>query len=197
MRPAARGRPAHRLRQHPGRLRHGLRLLRQRHRRRRPQPASRRDPRTAAARPQPAARRRAPDAHRRHGHGRAAGQPRQPARRPGRRHARPTGSASAPGTSHISTVGLPAKIRQLADLGKQYHLAVSLHAPNDELRNRIVPTNDKTGLAAILEAADYFYAQDRPAGDVRVRAAARPERPAASTRPSWPGCCAAGRRTST
>jgi 23S rRNA (adenine2503-C2)-methyltransferase len=59
----------------------------------------------------------------------------------------------------ISTVGLPVRIRQLADLGKQYHLAVSLHAPNDELRNRIVPTNEKTGLAAILEAADYFYHQ--------------------------------------
>jgi 23S rRNA (adenine2503-C2)-methyltransferase len=57
----------------------------------------------------------------------------------------------------ISTVGLPAKIRRLADLRKQYHLAVSLHAPNDALRSRIVPTNDKTGLAAILEAADYFY----------------------------------------
>jgi 23S rRNA (adenine2503-C2)-methyltransferase len=58
----------------------------------------------------------------------------------------------------ISTVGLPAKIRRLADLGKQYHLAVSLHAPNDDLRTRIVPTNDKTGLHAILEAADYFQA---------------------------------------
>ena len=58
----------------------------------------------------------------------------------------------------ISTVGLPAKIRRLAELGKQYHLAVSLHAPNDDLRTRIVPTNDKTGLHAILEAADYFQA---------------------------------------
>ncbi len=58
----------------------------------------------------------------------------------------------------ISTVGLPAKIRRLADLKKQYHLAVSLHAPNDELRSRIVPTNDKMGLTALLEAADYFYA---------------------------------------
>jgi 23S rRNA (adenine2503-C2)-methyltransferase len=57
----------------------------------------------------------------------------------------------------ISTVGLPAKIRRLADLGKQYHLAVSLHAPNDPLRTRIVPTNDKTGLGAILAAADYFF----------------------------------------
>jgi 23S rRNA (adenine2503-C2)-methyltransferase len=58
----------------------------------------------------------------------------------------------------ISTVGLPAKIRRLADLKKQYHLAVSLHAPNEDLRTRIVPTNDNTGLSAILEAADYFYA---------------------------------------
>jgi 23S rRNA (adenine2503-C2)-methyltransferase len=57
----------------------------------------------------------------------------------------------------ISTVGLPVKIRRLADLGKQYHLAVSLHAPNDQMRTRIVPTNDKTGLDAILAAADYFF----------------------------------------
>ncbi len=57
----------------------------------------------------------------------------------------------------VSTVGLPAKIRRFADLGKAYHLAVSLHAPNDELRTKIVPTNDKTGIAAILEAADSFY----------------------------------------
>ncbi len=57
----------------------------------------------------------------------------------------------------ISTVGLPVKIRRLADLGKQYHLAVSLHAPDDLLRTRIVPTNDKTGLPEILAAADYFF----------------------------------------
>lgn len=57
----------------------------------------------------------------------------------------------------ISTVGLPAKIRRLADLGKQYHLAVSLHAPNNELRTQIVPTNLKTGMDNILAAADYFF----------------------------------------
>jgi 23S rRNA (adenine2503-C2)-methyltransferase len=57
----------------------------------------------------------------------------------------------------ISTVGLPTKIQQLADAGKQYHLAVSLHAPNDPLRTRIVPTNDKTGIDAILAAADAFF----------------------------------------
>jgi 23S rRNA (adenine2503-C2)-methyltransferase len=59
----------------------------------------------------------------------------------------------------ISTVGLPAKIRRLADLGKQYHLAVSLHAPNDALRSQIVATNPNTGLGPILEAADYFFAR--------------------------------------
>jgi len=57
----------------------------------------------------------------------------------------------------ISTVGLPAKIRRLAETGKPYHLAVSLHAPNDALRNRIVPTNNQIGLAAILAAADAYH----------------------------------------
>ncbi|HMC65527.1 MAG TPA: 23S rRNA (adenine(2503)-C(2))-methyltransferase RlmN [Gemmataceae bacterium] len=57
----------------------------------------------------------------------------------------------------VSTVGLPAKIRRLADLGRQYHLAVSLHAPNDALRTQIVPTNPKTGIADILDSADYYF----------------------------------------
>ncbi|MEQ1903205.1 MAG: 23S rRNA (adenine(2503)-C(2))-methyltransferase RlmN, partial [Pirellulaceae bacterium] len=39
----------------------------------------------------------------------------------------------------ISTVGIPPAIRKLADLDCRYHLAISLHAPNDELRNRLVP----------------------------------------------------------
>src|SRR5438477_7830434 len=59
----------------------------------------------------------------------------------------------------ISTVGLPEKIRELAQLGKQYNLAVSLHAPNDALRNELVPVNRNVGIAAILEAADEFFAQ--------------------------------------
>lgn len=57
----------------------------------------------------------------------------------------------------ISTVGIPVKIRRLAETGKQYSLAVSLHAPNEALRTKIVPTNDKTGLAPILEAADDYF----------------------------------------
>ncbi len=57
----------------------------------------------------------------------------------------------------ISTVGLPKGIRQLAESGRPYNLAVSLHAPNDELRNHIVPVNDRIGIAAILEAADEYF----------------------------------------
>ncbi|MFO0944549.1 MAG: 23S rRNA (adenine(2503)-C(2))-methyltransferase RlmN [Planctomycetota bacterium] len=56
----------------------------------------------------------------------------------------------------ISTVGLPAKIRRLAEENRPYHLAVSLHAPNDEIRRRIVPTAEKVVLSEILAAADEF-----------------------------------------
>ena len=57
----------------------------------------------------------------------------------------------------ISTVGLPDRIRELADFGRPFNLAVSLHAPNDELRTQIVPVNRNIGIAAILEAADDYF----------------------------------------
>jgi 23S rRNA (adenine2503-C2)-methyltransferase len=59
----------------------------------------------------------------------------------------------------ISTVGLPEKIRKLADLDRQYHLAVSLHAPTEDLRNRLVPVNEAIGLGAVLAAADAYFQQ--------------------------------------
>ena len=62
----------------------------------------------------------------------------------------------------ISTVGLPDRIRELAAHGKPFNLAVSLHAPVDELRTRLVPVNNNIGVDAILEAADeYFHATGR------------------------------------
>jgi 23S rRNA (adenine2503-C2)-methyltransferase len=57
----------------------------------------------------------------------------------------------------ISTVGLPGKIKKLAALDRQYHLAVSLHAPTEELRNKLVPANEKIGLGAVLDAADLYF----------------------------------------
>lgn len=70
------------------------------------------------------------------------------------------------GISHrritISTVGLPSAIRRLTKQETRYNLAVSLHAPNDELRNEIVPVNKNIGLRDILTSADeYFEASGR------------------------------------
>jgi 23S rRNA (adenine2503-C2)-methyltransferase len=65
------------------------------------------------------------------------------------------------GISHrritISTVGLPKAIRRLADTEPRYRLAVSLHAPTDELRRQIVPISDKIPLAEILAEADHYF----------------------------------------
>jgi 23S rRNA (adenine2503-C2)-methyltransferase len=59
----------------------------------------------------------------------------------------------------ISTVGLPEKIRKLAALHRQYHLAVSLHAPTEALRNTLVPVNEAIGLTAVVAAADIYFQQ--------------------------------------
>jgi len=57
----------------------------------------------------------------------------------------------------VSTVGLPEKIREFAMVGYAYNLAVSLHAPNDELRTQIVPVNKNIGIEEILKAADEHF----------------------------------------
>jgi 23S rRNA (adenine2503-C2)-methyltransferase len=57
----------------------------------------------------------------------------------------------------ISTVGIPAAIDRLARHQTPFHLAISLHAPNDTLRDRLVPVNKKTGIQSILAAADRFF----------------------------------------
>lgn len=61
----------------------------------------------------------------------------------------------------ISTVGLPQGLQRLADLNPGYHLAVSLHAPDDELRSQLVPVNRSMGLLQILRAADRYFAVSR------------------------------------
>jgi 23S rRNA (adenine2503-C2)-methyltransferase len=53
----------------------------------------------------------------------------------------------------VSTVGLVPAIRKLADEGLQVTLAVSLHAPDDELRNTLVPVNTRWPVREVLEAA--------------------------------------------
>ena len=61
----------------------------------------------------------------------------------------------------ISTVGLPEGIRRMADENLQYHLAVSLHAADDGLRDRLVPANRGVGVATLLAAADEYFAKTK------------------------------------
>jgi 23S rRNA (adenine2503-C2)-methyltransferase len=56
----------------------------------------------------------------------------------------------------VSTVGLVPRIRELAGEGLPVTLAVSLHAPDDELRDTLVPVNTRWPVAEVLDAAwDY------------------------------------------
>jgi len=61
----------------------------------------------------------------------------------------------------VSTVGLARRIRDLADDGFRSHLAVSLHAPDNETRSEIMPINEaeKTSLSALKEALQYYHDQ--------------------------------------
>ena len=62
----------------------------------------------------------------------------------------------------ISTVGIVRGIEKLAMEGLQVGLAISLHAPNDELRQRLVPTASPNSVAELLTAArNYFRATGR------------------------------------
>jgi 23S rRNA (adenine2503-C2)-methyltransferase len=57
----------------------------------------------------------------------------------------------------ISTVGIPKGIEKLGKCGHPYKLAVSLHASNDELREKIVPQNRVSGIREIMEAAESYH----------------------------------------
>jgi 23S rRNA (adenine2503-C2)-methyltransferase len=56
----------------------------------------------------------------------------------------------------LSTIGLPRQIRRLADEGLQLNLALSLHAPEQKLRERLVPWG-KAPLTELLEACGYYF----------------------------------------
>src|SRR6202041_3913087 len=56
----------------------------------------------------------------------------------------------------VSTVGLAPAIRKLADEGLGVTLALSLHAPDDELRDTLVPVNNRWKISEALDAARYY-----------------------------------------
>lgn len=57
----------------------------------------------------------------------------------------------------LSTVGVPAKIRQLAGENLPINLAISLHAPNEPLRKQLIPWAEHFPLNQILDAARFYF----------------------------------------
>jgi 23S rRNA (adenine2503-C2)-methyltransferase len=62
------------------------------------------------------------------------------------------------GARHItvSTVGVLPGIVALGERPEQFRLAISIHAPNDDLRQSLMPINTKYPLASVIEAAKVF-----------------------------------------
>ena len=56
----------------------------------------------------------------------------------------------------VSTCGIVPGIEKLTEWGRPINLAISLHAPTDELRSRIMPINNKYHLNDVLDAAFKF-----------------------------------------
>ncbi|WP_083090325.1 23S rRNA (adenine(2503)-C(2))-methyltransferase RlmN [Actinomyces vulturis] len=57
----------------------------------------------------------------------------------------------------VSTVGLVPLIKKLATEGMPVTLAVSLHAPDDELRDALIPVNSRWKVGELLDAAYHYY----------------------------------------
>lgn len=67
------------------------------------------------------------------------------------------GLGMSPKRITVSTSGISKMIKNLGDEGLKIKLALSLHAPNDELRSKIMPINDSNNIESLVEALNYFY----------------------------------------
>ncbi len=57
----------------------------------------------------------------------------------------------------VSTCGIVPGIRQFAEEGLAVTLALSLHAPNDEVRRTLMPIANRYRIGDVLEACRYYY----------------------------------------
>jgi 23S rRNA (adenine2503-C2)-methyltransferase len=62
----------------------------------------------------------------------------------------------------VSTAGIVPRIRELATIADRPHLAISLAAPTDELRNELMPINKKWPLDELLDACREFERSLKP-----------------------------------
>ncbi|WP_145077020.1 23S rRNA (adenine(2503)-C(2))-methyltransferase RlmN [Poriferisphaera corsica] len=59
----------------------------------------------------------------------------------------------------VSTVGLPAQIKRLAQFDLPITLAISLHAPNDEIRKELIPWAEYVTIEQLKDAANTYFEQ--------------------------------------
>ncbi|HLS72020.1 MAG TPA: 23S rRNA (adenine(2503)-C(2))-methyltransferase RlmN [Chitinophagaceae bacterium] len=69
----------------------------------------------------------------------------------------PVGLNMSPKRITVSTAGVAKMIKKLGDDEVKFNLAISLHAPTDEQRDKIMPINETNDLNALIEAINYFY----------------------------------------
>jgi len=68
----------------------------------------------------------------------------------------PDGLAISPQRQTVSTSGLSSKINRLAKMDLGINLAISLHAVDDELREKLMPINKAYNIASIMDAVRNF-----------------------------------------
>lgn len=69
------------------------------------------------------------------------------------------GLAMSPKRITVSTSGITKMIHKLAEDKVRFNLALSLHAPTDEKRTKIMPFNQRNNIASLMEALNVFYAK--------------------------------------
>lgn len=74
----------------------------------------------------------------------------------------PGGLHIVPRRVTVSTAGVVPRIRELATIPDRPHLAVSLAAPTDELRNELMPINKRWPLSELLKACEEFQESLKP-----------------------------------
>jgi 23S rRNA (adenine2503-C2)-methyltransferase len=74
----------------------------------------------------------------------------------------PSGLHIVPNRVTVSTAGMVPRIRELATIPDRPHLAVSLAAPTDELRDELMPINKKWPLRELLSACKDFEKSLKP-----------------------------------
>lgn len=67
------------------------------------------------------------------------------------------GLGMSPKRITVSTAGISKMIKKLGDDEVRFNLALSLHAANDEKRNKIMDINESNNLDSLREALEYFY----------------------------------------